>query len=255
MKREQLSKIICDLDDRQIAEACRFDPALCKGSPGRIVMLKRKIIPFALAAVLLLALGAGAYALASSLTVSRLNGEPAIVSKGESQEKELDFRVDLPDWAAPFAAPGETGGEDNRSCGSGPAAAEGLYQEVQIHPTPAKTTDALTGEFCIRLIQLEPGQLYTFSADEELIKPENRGEGLTASYYVCRADYDVFGDEARIILRVFNEEQSWLLQGWEYAKDEQFGPLEELLRAVTVCQSDRPYTADGHSLDLSVPAG
>ena len=35
MKREQLSKIICDLDDRQIAEACRFDPALCKGSPGR----------------------------------------------------------------------------------------------------------------------------------------------------------------------------------------------------------------------------
>ena len=62
MKREQLSEMICNLDERQIAEAYRFDPDLCGRSPERIVHMKKRIITFALAAVLMLALGITAYA-------------------------------------------------------------------------------------------------------------------------------------------------------------------------------------------------
>ena len=55
MKRDQLSEIICGIDDRHIAEAYRFDPARCGDSPERIVPMKKKrILAFALAAALLL---------------------------------------------------------------------------------------------------------------------------------------------------------------------------------------------------------
>mgnify|MGYP007101918720 CR=1 FL=1 len=63
MKREQLSTIICNIDDRHIAEAYQFDPDLCARSSERIVHMKKKlIISLALAAALMLALGAVAYA-------------------------------------------------------------------------------------------------------------------------------------------------------------------------------------------------
>ena len=58
MKREQLSTIICNIDDRQIAEAYQFDP-----NPGRnrqepiAHRSKKRILTFALAAALLLSLG------------------------------------------------------------------------------------------------------------------------------------------------------------------------------------------------------
>lgn len=64
MKREQLSEIIGNLDDRQIAEAYQFDPALCGRSPERIGTMKiKRIVTFALAAVLILALGATGFAI------------------------------------------------------------------------------------------------------------------------------------------------------------------------------------------------
>ena len=63
MRREQLSRVITDLEERQIAEAGEFRPELCGRSPEKIVpMGKKKILSFALAAALLLALGVGAYA-------------------------------------------------------------------------------------------------------------------------------------------------------------------------------------------------
>lgn len=63
MKREQLSDIIGNLDDRQIAEAYQFDPGLCGRSPERIGRMKiKRIVTFALAAVLILALGVTGYA-------------------------------------------------------------------------------------------------------------------------------------------------------------------------------------------------
>ena len=64
MKREQLSDIIGNLDDRQIAEAYQFDPGLCGRSPERIGRMKiKRIVTFALAAALILALGVTGYAI------------------------------------------------------------------------------------------------------------------------------------------------------------------------------------------------
>ncbi len=64
MKREQLSDIIGDLDDRLIAEAYQFDPGLCGRSPERIGKMKiKRIVTFALAAALILALGVTGYAI------------------------------------------------------------------------------------------------------------------------------------------------------------------------------------------------
>lgn len=63
MTREQLSRVFCKLDERQIAEAYQFDPDLCGRSPGRNgVMKTRRIISLAIAAALILAMTAVAYA-------------------------------------------------------------------------------------------------------------------------------------------------------------------------------------------------
>ncbi len=62
MTREQVWDIIGDIDDRFIAEAAQYDPHKCSRSPERIgIMSKKRIITFALAAVLILALGTVAY--------------------------------------------------------------------------------------------------------------------------------------------------------------------------------------------------
>lgn len=63
MTREQLWDIIGDIDDRFIAEAAQYDPKQRSRSPERIgVMSKKRLITFALAAALILALGVTAYA-------------------------------------------------------------------------------------------------------------------------------------------------------------------------------------------------
>ncbi len=63
MTREQLWRIIGDIDDRFIAEAAQYDPGQYSRSPERNAIMKtRRIITLALAAVLILALGVGAYA-------------------------------------------------------------------------------------------------------------------------------------------------------------------------------------------------
>ena len=82
MKREQVSDIITNIDDRHIAEAAQFDPARCGRSPERIVHMKKKrIITFALAAALLLALGAGAFA-----TVYNRRVQDLVLQSGEKSE-------------------------------------------------------------------------------------------------------------------------------------------------------------------------
>ena len=63
MKREQLSEIIGNLNDRQIDEAYQFDPDRCGRSPERIGTMKvKRIITLALAAALILALGVTGFA-------------------------------------------------------------------------------------------------------------------------------------------------------------------------------------------------
>ena len=63
MNREKAFEILGDLDANFVAEAAEYVPEAAKGSPERIVHMKTKrIVTFALAAVLLLALGITAYA-------------------------------------------------------------------------------------------------------------------------------------------------------------------------------------------------
>jgi len=64
MNRELLSKALCEIDESFIAEAYRPVPEASSGSSERIVHMKKKrIITFALAAALILALGVTAYAI------------------------------------------------------------------------------------------------------------------------------------------------------------------------------------------------
>lgn len=90
MKREQLSDIIGAIDDRQVAEAYRFDPALCGRSPERIGNMKiKRIVTFALAAALLLALGVTGFALYRGRVqdlVMKSGGDEEIVLASEQEE-------------------------------------------------------------------------------------------------------------------------------------------------------------------------
>ena len=68
MNRELLSKALCEIDESFIAEAYRPVPEAASSSSERIVPMKKKrIITFALAAVLILSLGIVAYADVSSI--------------------------------------------------------------------------------------------------------------------------------------------------------------------------------------------
>lgn len=63
MKRETISKALNDLDDRFISESAVFSPESMQGNPERIVHMKKKrILSLILAAALIFALGATAYA-------------------------------------------------------------------------------------------------------------------------------------------------------------------------------------------------
>lgn len=67
MNREKLFDALADVDEAYIAEALRYSPEASSGSSERIVHLKKKrIISFALAAALILALGVAAYAVFST---------------------------------------------------------------------------------------------------------------------------------------------------------------------------------------------
>ena len=63
MKRETITLMLNSLDDGYISEAEVFCPESIQESPERIVHMKKRIITFALAAALMLALGITAYAI------------------------------------------------------------------------------------------------------------------------------------------------------------------------------------------------
>ncbi len=67
MNREKLFDALADVDEAYIAEALRYSPEAASGSSERIVHLnKKRMISFALAAALILALGVAAYAVFST---------------------------------------------------------------------------------------------------------------------------------------------------------------------------------------------
>lgn len=103
MKRESISLALNDLDVRHISDTATYSPQAGQGSPERIVpMNKKRIITFALAAVLILALGITAYAGGGLL---RAIGTHAMPKTGEYSslaelpkiEKDVGFPMIVPE--------------------------------------------------------------------------------------------------------------------------------------------------------------
>ena len=81
MKRETISQALDLLEERHVSATASFDPGAIQEPPERIVPMKKKrILSFALAAALLLALSAAAYAAWS-------------VHEAKQQELKADFRI------------------------------------------------------------------------------------------------------------------------------------------------------------------
>ena len=81
MKRETISQALDLLEERHVSATASFDPGAIQEPPERIVPMKKKrILSFALAAALLLALSAAAYAAWS-------------VHEARQQELKEDFRI------------------------------------------------------------------------------------------------------------------------------------------------------------------
>lgn len=128
MNREKAFEALENLDGRYIAEAIRYAPGDAAGAPERIAPMKRKrFLTFALAAVLLLALGVTAYAAFFSMDrrvpdpeetfcISWVDGghvewsdAKLVVTFPETEEsKAIEFR---PGWL-PNELPSELGGSD-----------------------------------------------------------------------------------------------------------------------------------------------
>ena len=105
MNRELLSRALCEIDERYIAEAYRPVPEAASGSPGRIVPMKKKrIITFALAAALLLALGVTAYAIGVSIHRRR---QEELSAQLQIDENQVADYVEYPVAEEPEKAPAE----------------------------------------------------------------------------------------------------------------------------------------------------
>lgn len=102
MNRELLAKAFGDIDDNIVAEAYRPVTEAASGSPERIVhMSKKRIVTFALAAALILALGATAYAIFGLRSVGTHEmpetGEYSSLSELKQVEKAVGYPVTAPE--------------------------------------------------------------------------------------------------------------------------------------------------------------
>ena len=88
MKRETITLMLNSLDDDYISEADVFCPESIQENPERIVHMKKRIITFALAAALMLALGITAYAI-WSIHVARQQELKADLKIEESRRARL----------------------------------------------------------------------------------------------------------------------------------------------------------------------
>ena len=104
MNREQAFETLSELDDRFIAEAIRYAPADALKPPERIVQVKkRKILAIALAAALILALGAAAYALSG---IPRFTGTHRMPKTAEYDTLEKLSKIEK-DVGYPVTAPAQ----------------------------------------------------------------------------------------------------------------------------------------------------
>ncbi len=125
MNREKIFEALADVDEKYVAEALRYSPEAASGSSERIVHLnKKKIISFALAAALILALGVAAYAVFSTYTtrvpepeetfrvrweenpsgyIEWTDAKLAVTFPDTAESREIEFRPGwLPEQLAPL---------------------------------------------------------------------------------------------------------------------------------------------------------
>ena len=97
MKRETITLMLNSLDDDYISESEIFCPESIQESPERIVHMKKRIITFALAAALMLALGITAYAIWSihSTRQQELKADLNIEENNVSSYMEYDVPDEL----------------------------------------------------------------------------------------------------------------------------------------------------------------
>lgn len=99
MNRDMLIKAVGDIDDRYIAESSRYSPEEVCGPPEGIKRMKTKrIVSVALAAALILALGAAVYAVSSIHAIR----QQALKADLQIEENRADSYVE-------YDVPGETG--------------------------------------------------------------------------------------------------------------------------------------------------
>ena len=97
MKRETITLMLNNIDDDYISEADVFDLDSIQAPPERIVHMKKRIITFALAAALMLALGITAYAIWSihSTRQQELKADLNIEENNVSSYMEYDVPDEL----------------------------------------------------------------------------------------------------------------------------------------------------------------
>ena len=93
---------------------------------------------------------------------------------------------------------------------------------------------------------------YLFGQDEKLLKEERWSDELLADFFLTTDD--------KLILRVLNEAEGWIIQIDTDGTDQaQFAYMEQLVRAMEVRQSDRPYQpadqSDFGGVIIGVPKG
>ena len=105
MKRETITLMLNSVDDEYISESAVFRPASIQESPERIVHMKKKrIITFALAAALILALGTVAYAIGVSIHRQR---QEELREQLQIDENQVTDYVEYPVAEEPEKAPVE----------------------------------------------------------------------------------------------------------------------------------------------------
>jgi len=178
MKRETITLMLNGLADEYISEAAAFCPASIQESPERIVhMNKKRIITFALAAALILALGAVAYAAdlfglkallitnGSLLSAENANGGRLSITQPQAVPEEMDSAIrekidnSSKAWAEWRAWCEENAPREPESCRA-PENASGIIEEKNEDGTV--TFIFLNGEQEIerRIISAEDYQLF-----------------------------------------------------------------------------------------------
>ena len=327
MNRKLMAQAMDEINDAYIAEAAP------EPSERKAIMAKKRIITLALAAALILSLGATAYAVANyirTVTEETRDDYPCVVYRFEGAEPEtaMDFRLtEWPESVLPIGnryTPADLDGDGviNGTCSLfevpegyyeqdfvpfdmdgdgtvyddlmiekefialmlkdevyarryyefpsdtkgkirvregyypsqayGLAADEGWYQLAYLYVRDEAREKIGTGSYVVQLIQIEPGVDYLFGQDEELQKEERWSDDLLADYFLTT--------DAKLILRVFNEAEGWIIQiDTDGTDPAQFAYMERIVRAMEVRQSDRPYQAADQSffggVGIGVPKG